>query len=66
MPMATADQLVVQFGPNPPIEPITIVNLIQKNRNFRLAGQNRLVYVRHCPSLGDKLGAAKEMFGLLT
>ncbi len=63
---ATADQLVVQFGPNPPIEPITIVNLIQKNRNFRLAGQNRLVYVRHCPSLGDKLGAAKEMFGLLT
>ncbi len=62
---ATADQLVVQFGPNPPIEPITIINLIQKNRNFRLAGQDRLVYVRHCPTLGDKVGAAKEMFRLL-
>ncbi|MBL8450639.1 MAG: transcription-repair coupling factor [Dechloromonas sp.] len=62
---ATSDQLVVQFGPNPPIEPITIINLIQKNRNFRLAGQDRLVYVRHCPTLGDKVGAAKEMFRLL-
>ncbi|MBP6037321.1 MAG: transcription-repair coupling factor, partial [Azonexus sp.] len=62
---ATADQMVVQFGPNPPIEPITIIKLIQKNRNFRLAGQDRLVYVRHCPTLGDKVGAAKEMFRLL-
>ena len=62
---ATSNQLVVQFGPNPPIEPITIINLIQKNRNFRLAGQDRLVYVRHCPTLGDKVGAAKEMFRLL-
>jgi transcription-repair coupling factor (superfamily II helicase) len=45
--------------------PDNVPNLIQKNRNFRLAGQDRLVYVRHCPTLGDKVGAAKEMFRLL-
>ena len=28
--------------PEPPIEPIRIIQLIQKNRNYRLAGQDRL------------------------
>jgi transcription-repair coupling factor (superfamily II helicase) len=33
----------VQFEPNPPIEPIRIINLIQKDRNYKLAGQDKLI-----------------------
>ena len=67
---ATADQILVTFGPEfsklAPIEPIKIINLIQKNRNYKLAGQDKLALVRHCPTLKDKVAAVKEMFRTLT
>ncbi|MGE5491483.1 MAG: transcription-repair coupling factor, partial [Actinomycetota bacterium] len=54
---ATADQISMQFGPEfakeAPIEPIKIINLIQKNRNYKLAGQDKITYLRHCPTLND-------------
>ncbi|MBK1679185.1 transcription-repair coupling factor [Rhodocyclus tenuis] len=59
---ATASQIVVQFIPNPPIEPIRIINLIQKNRNFRLAGQDKLLLQRASTNLGEKVGIIREMF----
>jgi len=39
-----ASDAVIQlhFVPNPPIEPIKIINLIQKKKNYKLAGQDRL------------------------
>ena len=55
-------QIVVQFEPNPPIEPIRIINLIQKNRSYKLAGQDKLVFVRPAETLNDKVGAIREMF----
>ncbi len=58
---ATSAQLTVQFEPNPPVEPICIINLIQKNRNYRLAGQDKLSLVRHCPTLADRVSAVKEL-----
>ena len=58
---AAPAQLTVQFEPKPPIEPIVIINLIQKNRNYRLAGQDKLSLTRNCPTLADRVAAVKEM-----
>ena len=58
---ATATNIVVQFEPNPPIEPIAIINLIQKNRNYRLAGQDKLLLTRQCPTLTDRVSAVKDL-----
>ncbi|HJW26379.1 MAG TPA: transcription-repair coupling factor [Rhodocyclaceae bacterium] len=63
---ATMDQVSVQFGPKPPIEPIKIINLIQKNRNYKLAGQDKIAYLRHCPTLQDKVAAVKDLIRQLT
>lgn len=67
---ASADQVTIQFSPefskNPPIEPITIINLIQKNRNYKLAGQDKISLLRHCPALNDKVSAVKDMIRELT
>ena len=59
---ATAEQIVVQFEPSPPIEPIRIINLIQKDRNYKLAGQDKLSLKRHCPALADRVAAVKDLF----
>lgn len=58
---ATATHVVVQFEPNPPIEPIRIINLIQKDRNYKLAGQDKLSLSRQCPTLADRVGAVKDL-----
>ena len=58
---ATIDQVLVQFEPNPPIEPIRIIELIQKDRNYRLAGQDKLLLKRHCPTLAERVAAVKDL-----
>ncbi len=67
---ASNDQVSLQFSPefsrNPPIEPIKIINLIQKNRSYKLAGQDKISLLRHCPSLNDKVAAVKDMIRELT
>ena len=67
---ATNDQITIQFSPeftkNPPIEPIKIINLIQKNRSYKLAGQDKISLIRHCPTLTDKVTAVKDMIRELT
>lgn len=67
---ATNDQITIQFSPefsrNPPIEPIKIINLIQKNRSYKLAGQDKLSLLRHCPTLNDKVAAVKDLIRELT
>ncbi len=67
---AAADQITLQFGPefakNPPIEPIKIIHLIQNNRNYKLAGQDKISLLRHCPTLNDKVLAVKDMIRELT
>jgi transcription-repair coupling factor (superfamily II helicase) len=67
---ATADQITLQFGPefsrNPPVDPARIIALIQKNRSYKLAGQDKIALLRHCPALGDKVAAVKDMIRQLT
>ena len=58
---ATLEQIVVQFEANPPIDPMKIIKLIQKDPNYRLAGQDRLLLKRHCPTLADRVAAVKDL-----
>ncbi len=62
---AGSDQIVLQFAPNPPIEPMNIIHLIQKNRAYKLAGQDKLALIRHSPTLDDKVANIKEMLRAL-
>jgi transcription-repair coupling factor (superfamily II helicase) len=60
---ARPDSLTVQFVPNPPIEPIKIIALIQKHRDYRLAGQDKLQLTRlHCPTVDDRMQAVRTLF----
>ncbi len=67
---ASADQITLQFGPEfaklAPIDPIRIINLIQKNRSYKLSGQDRISLLRHCPTLNDKVAAVKDMIRQLS
>ena len=63
---ANAEQIVVQFEAQPPIDPMRIIHLIQKDRNYRLAGQDKLILKRHCASLGDRVAAVKDIIHQLS
>ena len=67
---ASADQITLQFGPEfarlAPVDPIRIIDLIQKNRSYKLAGQDKISFFRHCPTLNDKVAAVKDMIRQLS
>jgi transcription-repair coupling factor (superfamily II helicase) len=52
----------LQLLPNPPIDPMTVIGLIQRDRNFKLAGPDRLVWSRSTAMLKDRVAAVKELF----
>jgi transcription-repair coupling factor (superfamily II helicase) len=58
---ATESQIQLQFVPDPPIDPARIVELIQKNRNYRLAGPDRLVVRRDSADLRSRAAAVREL-----
>jgi transcription-repair coupling factor (superfamily II helicase) len=39
---ASSEAIVIQFVPNPPIDPMKIIALIQSKRHVKMAGQDRL------------------------
>jgi transcription-repair coupling factor (superfamily II helicase) len=39
---ASETQALIQFGPKPPIDPMRIIDLVQKQRHIKLAGQDKL------------------------
>jgi transcription-repair coupling factor (superfamily II helicase) len=39
----------ISFKPNPPIEPMRIIELIQKNKHIQLAGTDKLRIERELP-----------------
>jgi transcription-repair coupling factor (superfamily II helicase) len=55
----------LQFVPNPPIEPIRIINLIQKKRNYKLAGQDRLRIEVATPDLKARVAEIRRVFAEL-
>ncbi|MCM8596103.1 MAG: transcription-repair coupling factor [Candidatus Accumulibacter sp.] len=58
---AGSEQLLIQFTADPPIDPQRIIELIQKDRNFRLAGPDRLLVRRNCATLADRVAAVRDV-----
>jgi transcription-repair coupling factor (superfamily II helicase) len=57
----TAEQIVLQFSPETPIEPIRIINLLQKDRSCRLAGQDKLILKRQSTTLAERVTAVRDL-----
>ena len=45
----------IQFEPNPPINPLKLIKLIQSRREYKLAGQDKIKIEKDCPSLESRL-----------
>ena len=55
----------LQFVPNPPIDPAKIIRLIQSDRSFKLAGQDKLLWQKPTANLKERVAAVKELFNKL-
>jgi transcription-repair coupling factor (superfamily II helicase) len=55
----------LQFVPNPPIDPAKIIRLLQSDRSFKLAGQDKLLWQRPSANLKERVGTVKELFNKL-
>ena len=59
------DQILIQFGPKTPADPMTLLWLIQNRRDMKLAGQDRIILSRHMPALSQRIQAFRELCGFL-
>jgi transcription-repair coupling factor (superfamily II helicase) len=57
---AAAERIIVSFVARPPFEPIKLINLIQKDGRFRLAGQDRVRIEWPTKSLEDRIALIKD------
>ena len=55
----------LQFVPNPPIDPAKIIRLLQSDRSFKLAGQDKLLWQKPSANLKERIVAVKELFNKL-
>jgi transcription-repair coupling factor (superfamily II helicase) len=51
----------IQFEPNPPIDPLKLIKLIQTKREYKLAGQDRLRIAKECPTLEKRVALVKDL-----
>ncbi len=52
---AHAESALLQFQPNPPVDAMRIIELIQKNRHIRLNGQDKLRITVNMPDLAARV-----------
>ena len=52
----------LQFVPNPPIDPAGIIRLLQSDRSFKLAGQDKLLWKKETTNLKERTAAVRELF----
>jgi transcription-repair coupling factor (superfamily II helicase) len=62
---ATDAAVQLQFVPQPPIEPIKVLKLVQSRRNYRLAGQDRLRIEATMPDVKTRVAAIRDVFSAL-
>lgn len=55
----------ITFKPNPPIEPMRIIELIQKNRHIKLAGNEKLRIERALPEVKDRVQMVRDVLRAL-
>ncbi|HEX5126084.1 MAG TPA: transcription-repair coupling factor [Rhodocyclaceae bacterium] len=63
---ASESRVHLHFESNPPIEPIKIIQLIQKNRNYKLAGQDKLTVTIGSETLKERVGRIREVLKALS
>jgi transcription-repair coupling factor (superfamily II helicase) len=56
---AHAESALLQFKPNPPVDAMRIIELIQKNRHIRLNGQDKLRITIKMPDLASRVSQVK-------
>jgi transcription-repair coupling factor (superfamily II helicase) len=55
----------IHFRPNPPIDPVRIIELVQKNRNVKLAGNDKLRIERAFPEVKDRVQYLRDVLRAL-
>ncbi len=62
---ASESGLQLQFVPNPPLDAGRVIELIQRNKNYRLAGPDRLKISGNLPEVGERVTRVKQIFSEL-
>jgi transcription-repair coupling factor (superfamily II helicase) len=62
---ATDSAVQLQFIPNPPIEPIKVLKLVQSRRNYKLAGPNGIRIEVKLPDLQAKVALIRQAYAEL-
>ncbi len=57
---AHAESAQLQFEPKPPIDPMRIIDLVQKNRHIKLSGQDKLRITASMPDLAARVSQVKS------
>ncbi len=63
---ASAEAIQIQFIPNPPIDPMKIITIIQTKRQYKLSGQDKLRIELKYGDLAQRVLAIKNFFNELT
>ncbi|MDD2536345.1 MAG: helicase-related protein, partial [Macromonas bipunctata] len=58
---ATPGVILITFRPNPPIDPMRIIELVQKNRDIKLAGNDKLRIERALPEAKDRAQMVRDV-----
>ena len=53
--------MVISFRPNPPVDALRIIELVQKNRHIRLAGNDKLRIERDTPHAKDRAQLIRDV-----
>lgn len=59
---ASSEAIQIQFVPNPPIDPMKIITLIQSKRHFKLSGQDKLRIELKYGDVAQRVLAIKNFF----
>ncbi|WP_338859802.1 transcription-repair coupling factor [Mycetohabitans rhizoxinica] len=57
---AAESAIGLQFVPNPPIDAMRIIEMVQQHRHIKLAGQDKLRIELHSPDLASRIATVKE------
>jgi len=63
---AHAESAQLQFEPKPPIDPMRIIELVQKSRHIRLSGQDQLKITAAMPDLAARVSQLKATIRALS
>jgi len=62
---ASSEAIVIQFVPEPPIDPMKIITMIQSKRHIKMAGQDKLRIELKYGDLAQRVLAIRNFFGEL-